>query len=31
MSNPCVTRESSSLVIFESLGGAWTVESLRDL
>jgi len=29
MSNPCVNRDSSSLIISESLGGVWAVESVR--
>jgi len=28
MSNPCVTRDISSLMISESLGGVWAVESM---
>jgi len=28
MSNPCVTRESRSLIIFESLGAVWAVETM---
>jgi len=27
--NPCVTRDSSSLVFYESLGAAWAVEPMR--
>jgi hypothetical protein len=27
--NPCVNRDSSSLIISESLGGVWAVESMR--
>jgi len=30
LSNPCVTRDSSSFVISESLGAVWAVESLCD-
>jgi hypothetical protein len=26
LSNPCVTRDSSSLMIYESLGVVWDVE-----
>jgi len=29
LSNPCVTRDSSSLMISESLGAVWAVESMR--
>jgi len=29
LSNPCVTRDSSSLVFYESLGAVWDVESMR--
>jgi hypothetical protein len=29
MSNPCVTRDSSSLVFYESLGAVWAVESMH--
>ena len=29
LSNPCVTRHSNSLVISESLGAVWDVDSLR--
>jgi hypothetical protein len=29
LSNPCVTRASSSLVISESLRAVWAVESMR--
>jgi hypothetical protein len=29
LSNATVTRESSSLMIFESLGAVWAVESMR--
>jgi hypothetical protein len=29
LSNTCVTRASSSLMIYESLGAVWAVESLR--
>jgi len=28
MSNPCVTRDSSLLVFYESLGAVWAVESM---
>jgi hypothetical protein len=31
LSNPCVTRDTSSLMIYESLGGVWDVESVRHL
>jgi len=30
MSNPRFTRDSSSLMIYESLGPVWAVESTRD-
>jgi hypothetical protein len=30
MSNPCVTRDSSSLMISQYLGAVWAAESLRD-
>jgi hypothetical protein len=26
--NPCVTRESSSLMIYESQGAVWALESI---
>jgi len=29
VSNPCVTRDISALMISESLGAVWAVESLR--
>jgi hypothetical protein len=29
LSNPGVTRDSSSLLIYESLRAAWAVESMR--
>jgi hypothetical protein len=29
LSNPCVTRDSSSLMVSESLAVVWAVESLR--
>jgi len=29
LSNPCVTRDSSSLMISEYLGGVWAVQSMR--
>jgi len=29
LSNPCVTRDSSSLLISESIGAVWAVESMR--
>ena len=29
LSNPCVTRDSSSLMFYESLGADWAVESMR--
>jgi len=29
MSNPCVTRDSSSLVFYEAIGAVWAVESMR--
>jgi hypothetical protein len=29
LSNATVTRESSSLMIFESLGAVWAVDSMR--
>jgi len=29
MPNPCVTRDSRSLLIYESLRAAWAVESMR--
>jgi len=29
MSNPCFTRESSSLMFYESLEAVWAVESMR--
>jgi hypothetical protein len=29
MSNPCVTRDSNSLIISEALGAVWAVESVR--
>jgi len=29
VSNPCVTRDISALLISESLGAVWAVESLR--
>jgi hypothetical protein len=29
LSNPFVTRDTSSLLISESLGGVWAVESVR--
>jgi hypothetical protein len=29
MSNPCVTHAISSLIISESLGAVWAVESMR--
>jgi hypothetical protein len=29
MSNPCVTRDSSLLVFYESLGALWVVEPIR--
>jgi len=29
MSNPCVTLYSTSLMISESLGAVWAVDSLR--
>jgi len=29
MSNPCVTRDSSSLMFSESLGAVWAIESMR--
>jgi hypothetical protein len=28
LSNPCVTRYSSSLIIFESIGAGWAVETM---
>jgi hypothetical protein len=28
LSNPCVTRYSSLLIIFESLGAVWAVETI---
>jgi len=28
LSNPCVTRDNSSLLISESLGAVWAVESM---
>jgi len=28
MSNPCVTRDSSLLVFYESLGAVWAVETM---
>jgi len=28
MSNPCVTCDSSSLMIYESVGAVWDVESM---
>jgi len=30
LSNPCLTRDTSSLMIYVSLGAACAVESLRD-
>jgi len=29
LSNPCVTRDSSSLLFYKSLGTVWAVESMR--
>jgi hypothetical protein len=29
VSNPCITRDIKALMIFESLGAVWAVESLR--
>jgi len=29
LSNPCVTRDRSSLIISESLGAVWDVQSRR--
>jgi len=29
LSNPCVTRASSSLMIYESLGAVWAVAAMR--
>jgi len=29
MSNPSITRDSISLIIYESLGAVWPVESMR--
>jgi len=29
LSNPCFTRDSSLLVLYESLGAVWTVEAMR--
>jgi hypothetical protein len=29
LSNPCVTRDNSSLIFSESLGAVWAVESIR--
>jgi len=31
LSNPCVTRDSTSLVFYESLGAVWAVESMRHM
>jgi hypothetical protein len=31
LSNPCVTRDNSSLMIPESLGAVWVVECMRHL
>jgi hypothetical protein len=31
LSNPCVSRDSSSLIISETLGALWDVESVGDL
>jgi len=30
LSNPCVTCDTGSLMIYESLGAVWAVESMRD-
>ena len=30
LSNPCVTRDSSSFLISESIGAVWAVESMRE-
>jgi hypothetical protein len=29
LSNPCVTHDSNSLIISETLGAVWAVESVR--
>jgi len=29
VSNPCFTRDISALMIYESLGAVWAVQSLR--
>jgi len=29
LSNPCVTRYSSSLMFYESLGAVWAIEAMR--
>jgi len=31
LSNPCVSRDCSSLIISETLGALWDVESMGDL
>jgi hypothetical protein len=31
LSNPCVTRDSSSLIIFKSLWDVWAVESISHM